>query len=183
MEQNELKAAIEAVLFAYGEPISITRLAEALGEERSAVRRAAESLEYDYETRGIRLIWLEDSLQLCTQTRFDPQIRAALDQRRNTPLSQAAMEVLAIAAYHQPVTKGYIEQVRGVDCGAVVNSLVEKKLLEEAGRLDMPGRPILYKTTQDFLRAFGLRSLDELPEVFGEEPTEEEKEEMITLFE
>ncbi len=182
MEQTELKMAIEAVLFAYGEPITVAKLAEILEEERSAVRRAVDAMMYDFELRGIKLIWLEDSLQLCTDERFDGFIRAALDTRRNTPLSQAAMEVLAIAAYHQPVTKGYIEQVRGVDCGAVVNNLVEKDLLCECGRLDLPGHPILYKTTKNFLRCFDLSSLDSLPQVL-EGDADISKDEMQLLFE
>lgn len=183
MEATELKMAIEAVLFAYGEPIPATKLAEILEEDRSAVRRAIDAMEYDFELRGLKLIWLEDCVQLCTDERFDKYVRAALDNRRNTPLSQAAMEVLAIAAYHQPVTKGYIEQVRGVDCGAVVNNLVEKDLLCECGRLDLPGHPILYKTTKNFLRCFDLSSLEELPQIFGEQPTDEIKDEMQMLFE
>ena len=182
MEQTELKMAIEAVLFAYGEPITVNKLAEILEEERSAVRRAADAMMYDFELRGIKLIWLEDSLQLCTDECFDGFIRTALDTRRNTPLSQAAMEVLAIAAYHQPVTKGYIEQVRGVDCGAVVNNLVEKDLLCECGRLDLPGHPILYKTTKNFLRCFDLTSLENLPQVF-DEGADIHKDEMQLLFE
>jgi len=183
MEINEVKAAVEAIVFAAGEPIPIARIAEALDVEKSMVRRAADLLSPEYEERGISLLWLDDCLQFATKPAYEPFIRTVLEQKRNQPLSQAAMEVLAIAAYHQPVTTGYIEQVRGVECGSVVNTLVEKGLLEEAGRMDLPGRPILYTTTKNFLRCFSLSSLEELPQVLPEGPTDMEREEMVSLFE
>ncbi len=182
MDIDEVKAGVEAIVFAAGEPVPVARIAEALDVEKSMVRRAADALVPEYEKRGINLLWLEDSLQFASEPQYEPFIRAVLEQKRNQPLSQAAMEVLAVAAYHQPVTKGYIEQVRGVECGSVVNTLVEKGLLEESGRLDLPGHPILYVTTKNFLRCFGLSSLEELPQVMPDMPTEEEKEEMLTLF-
>ena len=182
MEINEVKSAVEAIVFAAGEPIPVARIAEALDVEKSMVRRAADLLVPEYETRGITLLWLDDCLQFATRPEHEPYIRTVLEQKRNQPLSQAAMEVLAIAAYHQPVTKGYIEQVRGVECGSVVNTLVEKGLLEEAGRMDLPGRPILYSTTKNFLRCFKLSSLEELPQVLPDQPTDMEREEMVALF-
>lgn len=183
MDINEVKAAVESIVFAAGEPVTVARIAEALDVEKSMVRRAADALVMEYETRGINLLWLDDCLQFATLAVNEPFIRTVLEQKRNQPLSQAAMEVLAIAAYHQPVTKGYIEQVRGVECGSVVNTLVEKGLLEEAGRLDLPGHPILYRTTKNFLRCFNISSLEELPQVMAEGPTEQEREQMTALFE
>ena len=127
--------------------------------------RLTEDLKQEINTRGggLMMVRLEDQYQLCTRQEYAGYVRKALDIRRNTPLSQAAMEVLAIVAYNQPVTKAFIEQVRGVDCGAVVQGLVTKNLVEEKGRLELPGRPLLYGTTPDFLRCFGVSSLQELP--------------------
>ncbi|MBQ1183187.1 MAG: SMC-Scp complex subunit ScpB, partial [Clostridia bacterium] len=116
---------------------------------------------------------LDFSYQLCTRKEFAENIRAVLDLRRKAPLSQAALEVLAVIAYNQPVTKAYVEQVRGVDCSGVVSTLVEKGLLEEKGRLELPGRPLLYGTTANFLRCFGLKNLDELPDVPSDETVED----------
>ena len=123
---------------------------------------------------------LDASYQLCTRPVYAGEIRRALELRRNTPLSAAALEVLAIIAYNQPVTRGFVEQVRGVDSSSVVTSLVEKGLVEEAGRLELPGRPISYRTTAAFLRCFGLGSLDDLPDVSGadEEPPPEEDDQL-----
>ena len=162
----------------------IQKIAEALDVDKSMIRRAADELTEEYDVRGIKLLLLDDCLQFATASEYEPFIRTVMEQRRNQPLSQAAMEVLAVAAYHQPVTKGYIEQVRGVECGSVVNTLVEKGLLEEAGRLDMPGRPILYVTTKNFLRCFGLQSLEELPAVMEEAlAVNDDKQDMVALFE
>lgn len=165
MEIKQYQAAIEAILFASGEPIAISRLAEALDVDEETVMRLAEDLMQDVNTRrgGIRIVRLDDRYQMCTDREYAVYVRKAMDIRRNTPLSQAAMEVLAIVAYNQPVTRAFIEQVRGVDCGAVVQGLVQKCLVEEKGRLELPGRPLLYGTTSDFLRCFGISSLEELP--------------------
>lgn len=175
MEIKELKSAVEAILFACGEPVSVDRLAEALETDEQTVhyvcRELAEAL-HDNE-RGITLVKVDDKYQLCTVDKFAPQIRAMLDIRRNTPLSPAAMETLAVVAYNEPVTKNFIERVRGVDCSGVVSSLVVKGLIEECGRLEVPGRPMLYKTTLQFLRCFGLESLDNLPTLPGETPSGE----------
>ena len=165
MEIKQYQAAIEAVLFAAGEPLTVSRLAETLELDEETVVRLTEDLKQEINTRGggLMMVRLEDQYQLCTRQEYAGYVRKALDIRRNTPLSQAAMEVLAIVAYNQPVTKAFIEQVRGVDCGAVVQGLVTKNLVEEKGRLELPGRPLLYGTTPDFLRCFGVSSLQELP--------------------
>ncbi len=165
MEINQYKAQIEAVLFASGEPVSAVRLAELLEVEEETVRQVVTLMKDDYEAeeRGILLVALGESFQLVTKDCYAGLIRTALEIRRNTPLSQAAMEVLSIIAYNQPVTKSFVEQVRGVESGQIVNNLVEKGLVEEAGRLDVPGRPVAYRTTLQFLRCFGISSLEQLP--------------------
>jgi segregation and condensation protein B len=165
MEINRYKAQIEAVLFASGEPVSAARLAELLEVEEETVRQVVTLMKDDYEAeeRGILLVTLGESFQLVTKDCYAGLIREALEIRRNTPLSQAAMEVLSIIAYNQPVTKSFVEQVRGVESGQIVNNLVEKGLVEEAGRLDVPGRPVAYRTTLQFLRCFGISSLEQLP--------------------
>ncbi len=162
---NKLTAACEAILFAYGEPIELSRLSEALGIEDELTEQLLLNLEANLQERGsgLRLLKLEDKYQLSTDTQYADLIRSVLEIKRNTPLSQAAFEVLAIVAYNQPITKSYIEQVRGVDCSGVISSLCQKKLIEEKGRLDLPGRPLVYGTTPEFLRCFSLSSLDELP--------------------
>ncbi len=160
-------AAVEAMLFASGEPVAAEKIAEALGTDKNTVVSAIENLGKNYEKRlsGLRVVKLGGSYQLCSAKEYAGEIRNLLEIKKNTPLSQAAFEVLAIVAYNQPVTKAFIEQVRGVDCSGVIGNLVQKKLIEEKGRLDLPGRPLLYGTTDDFLRCFQLESLDELPEL------------------
>lgn len=142
-------------------------MADITGEPDQEIVRALEALgaRYEAERRGIELVRLEDKYQLATARANGQYVKALLDNRRNPALSQAALEVLSVAAYNQPVTRAYIEQVRGVDCAAVIHNLVEKELLEEKGRLDVPGRPLLYGTTANFLRVFDLESLSELPEL------------------
>lgn len=167
MDIKRLEAIIEAVLFASGEPVSLQKLCEVLDCDKKTVSSVLQNMEDDYnaENRGIMLLKLEDRYQLCTKEQFAGYIKIALDHRRNTPLSQAALEVLSIVAYNQPVTRAYIEQIRGVDCSAVINNLIEKSLVEEKGRLDAPGRPLLFGTTADFLRVFCIKSLSELPKL------------------
>jgi len=162
---REHRGIIEAVLFASGEPISAARIAEVAGIDTKTANNLILQLSDEYENResGIRILKLGDAYQMATDTKYAPQVREALDIRRNQPLSQAALEVLAIIAYNQPVTRAFIEQIRGVDCSGVVSTLQEKELIEEDGRLDLPGRPIAFKTTANFLRAFGLSGLDMLP--------------------
>lgn len=165
MENNEKIAAVEAILFAGGDPIEADKLALAADVEPIELDELIQALEekYSREDSGIELLKLEDSYQLATKQRFAEQIKAAFEIRKNTALSAAAMEVLTIVAYNQPVTKSFVENVRGVDSSSTVNSLVEKGLLCEAGRLELPGRPIAYKTTDAFLRSFQISGLSELP--------------------
>ncbi len=165
MEFNYLTGAIESILFASGEPIDATKLAQALESDVKTIDEIISQLidYYESEQRGFTILKLENAYQMTTRNFYSEVTRRALDHRRNTPLSNAALEILAIVAYNQPVTKGYIEQIRGVDCFYGINSLIEKGLLEERGRLDAPGRPHLYGTTSDFLRTFGIDSLDKLP--------------------
>ncbi|MBE6762948.1 MAG: SMC-Scp complex subunit ScpB [Ruminococcaceae bacterium] len=168
---NQCRADIEAILFASGEPMSVSRIAQAIEVDEETVKRLCEDLRQEYEMRksGIHIVALEDAYQFCTVTSSANAVRAALELRRNTPLSQAALEVLAVIAYNQPVTKAFVEQVRSVDCGAVIQGLMLKGLVEERGRLELPGRPLLYGTTANFLRSFGLQSLEDLPPLPEEE--------------
>lgn len=177
MEIKEYRAAIEAILFANGEPVSAERLAEVLELDEETVHRIAADLMSEFMARGggIYMVKLDDQYQLCTRKEYADAVRRSLDIRRNTPLSQAAMEVLAIVAYNQPVTKAFIEQVRGVDCAAVIQGLMQKNLIEEKGRLELPGRPLLYGTTPVFLRCFGVSGLQELPPL----PQKEEEARMV----
>ena len=160
-------AMVEAVLFAAAEPIEYTKLASVLGMDDEQILLIMDELnkKYDEDDSGICLLQLDTKYQLCSKKEFIEAVRNVLDLKRNTPLSQAAFEVLAIIAYNQPITKPYIEQIRGVDCSGVVNTLCQRGLVEEKGRLDVPGRPVLYGTTSDFLRCFSLNSLDDLPEL------------------
>lgn len=165
MDIKEMKAAVEAVVFASGEPISVSRLAEVFEQDEATIARVADDWmnEINMRAGGIMAIKLDDQYQLCTRKEYAEYVRTAMDIRRNVPLSQAAMEVLAIVAYNQPVTKAFIEQVRGVDCAAVLQGLLNKGLVEEKGRLELPGRPLLYGTTSTFLRSFSISKLDGLP--------------------
>lgn len=161
----KLACIAEAVLFACGEAVSSERLAEILSVDVKEIPDIMMSLNERYEEygSGLRTRSLGKNWQLCTEKEFAPYIHAAMENKKSAPLSNAAMEVLTIVAYNQPVTKSFIEHVRGVDSGSVVNTLVERELLEEAGRLDIPGKPIAYKTTSNFLRCFQLTSLGDLP--------------------
>lgn len=165
MKINEGISAVESILFAHGEPIEAEKLCAAAGVEADMPEKLVQLLIDRYESTGsaLTVLKLGNSYQLAVKAEFFDYVRAALDSKKNTPLSPAAMEVLTIVAYNQPVTKGFVEHVRGIDSSSVVNSLVEKNLLEEAGRLDVPGKPIAYKTTSAFLRCFQLSSLDDLP--------------------
>lgn len=165
MTKAEYKAAIEAILFASGTSVPVSRLAVTLEITDKQAEKFADELckEYEESEHGITVIRLDKSYQMVSKKAYAPQIRTAMDLRRNVPLSQAAMEVLAVVAYNQPVTKSFIEQVRGVDCSGVIGSLTTKDLIEEKGRLELPGRPLLYGTTENFLRCFSISSLDELP--------------------
>ena len=165
MELRQLKATVEAMLFAHGEPVSSERLAEVLEMQTEDMERVLLSLSDDYasQDRGICLLHLEDRWQLATKNEYAAPIKTLMDNRRNTPLSSAALEVLAIIAYNQPVSRSFVEQVRGVDSSSTIQKLVKMGLVEEAGRLDLPGRPVSFRTTDVFLRTFGLKSLLDLP--------------------
>lgn len=170
MKFSDRMAAIEAILFACGEPIELEKLAAAAEIEKDTAERIIERLNDRYADQGSALTIgkLDGSFQLMTRPQYARYIKTAMETRRQAPLSPAAVEVLAIVAYNQPVTRGFVDQVRGVDSGGVVRSLVERDLLEEHGRLnDVPGRPIAYRTTENFLRCFKLNSLDDLPPIPG----------------
>lgn len=167
LEVKEAKAAIQAILFASGEPISAERISSTLGLDKLTVSKLLKNLmdDFDRDDCGICIIKLNNKYQMCTKSIYSNFVRRALDFRRQVPLTQAAMEVLAIIAYNQPVTKAFVENIRGVDCSSIISNLSVRNLIEEKGRLDLPGRPLLYGTTLNFLKCFGIESVDELPEL------------------
>ncbi|MDR1588661.1 MAG: SMC-Scp complex subunit ScpB [Oscillospiraceae bacterium] len=181
MEIRDIESAIEGILFASGEPVKIGRLASVIGVEPSLIADVSARMSdgYSFERRGLRLVRLEDSLQLCSSPELSDIIRLALESGRQPRLSQAALEVLAVVAYFQPVTRAYIEQVRGVDSSYTVSVLHNRGLIEPVGRLEAPGRPATYGTTAAFLRTFGVTSVDELPEL----PDTEEDGEQLGILE
>ncbi len=181
--ENNVLGRIEAMLFAAGEPVEAARIAEILELDVENVTKMLASLADIYEERnsGICLIRIDGKYQLCTKEEYADDVRKLLEIKKNTPLSQAAFEVLAIIAYNKTVTKSFIEQIRGVDCSGSIANLVQKGLIEEKGRLDLPGRPLVYGTTDRFLRCFSLNSLEDLPDL--PKPDEAEKENgQTTLF-
>ncbi|MBQ3541615.1 MAG: SMC-Scp complex subunit ScpB [Oscillospiraceae bacterium] len=183
MDSNELQRAIEAVLFAAGERIEISRLSEVLEADPDEIIKAADALANSlaFERRGIRILKLEDGYQMVSSGEMADYVTKALETRKPPKLSSSQLETLTIIAYYQPATKAVVEQIRGVDSSYSVGALLNKKLIEEAGRLNVPGRPIQYKTTPDFLRTFGLQTLEDLPPIekvnFGE-PLEQETEQL-----
>ena len=168
-EMKEIEAAVEGILFASGEPVAVDRICVALDMDRPTVELVLQRLQdyYSYERRGIRLLKMEDSYQLCSAPEYGDQIRKAFEIRKPAKLSQPALEVLTIIAYYQPTTRAYVDQIRGVDSSDTVGLLLDRHLIEECGRLQVPGRPRLYRTTQSFLRAFHLNSLEDLPQMPG----------------
>lgn len=162
-----LKNTVEAIIFASGEPIDRIRLIESLGCSPERLDSILNDIARDYAERNsaVELLNLGSEVQFVTRPEYAEAVRNVLDMKRNQPLSSAAFEVLAIVAYNQPVTKAFIEQVRGVDCSGVINTLCQRNLIEEAGRLDLPGRPLIYCTTTDFLKCFCMATLVELPEI------------------
>ena len=176
---TEIKYAIEGILFAAGEPVKEAKLAVVLDTDINTVRNAVADLkaEYDLKKRGFNIIDINDGYQICSRPEYYVYIQEILGEQRNQPLSNAAMEALAIIAYKQPITKGMIEKIRGVNSDSCVNRLYERGLIDECGRLEAPGRPVLYKTTDTFLRCFGLWSPKELPDIdlkkLGIEPQSE----------
>ena len=166
-EMKEIEAAVEGILFASGEPVGIDRVCVALDLDKPTAELVLQRLQdyYSYERRGIRLLKMDDSYQLCSAPEYGDQIRRAFEIRKPAKLSQPALEVLTIIAYYQPTTRAYVDQIRGVDSSYTVGLLLDRGLIEECGRLQVPGRPRQYRTTKQFLRAFHLSSLKELPEL------------------
>lgn len=185
MNFKKLESMLEAVLFALAEPIELERLSQALEIDELTIEQTLDNLSAKYieNERGLRLLKLENKYQLCTDTQFAEEIRKVLEVKKNAPLSQAAFEVLAIIAYNQPITKSFVEQVRGVDCSGVISTLCQKQLIEEKGRLELPGRPLVYGTTSNFLRCFSMSSLEELPKIPEKENSVEELTEKIQTSE
>lgn len=174
MEERELKSTVEAILFASGTPVEVEKISQALFVPAEKVCAVCDGLksEYEKDNRGFRVVRLRDSYQMCTVEKYAESIRTVMDLKRNTPLSQAAMEALAVIAYNQPVTKAFVEQVRGVDCSGVISGLAARQLIEEKGRLELPGKPLLYGTTDHFLHCFNISSIEQLPPL-PEQKTEE----------
>lgn len=167
MERSELERIIEAILFASGEPVELNRLAFAAEVDPDETEAAIKALmdRLSFERRGIRIVKLDQAYQMCSSPEMSGYVTKALETRKPPKLSASQLETLTVIAYYQPATKAYVEQIRGVDSSYSVGALLNKQLIEECGRLNVPGRPILYRTTPDFLRTFGLSSLDELPEI------------------
>lgn len=176
MEIKAIEAALEAVLFASGDPVREEKLAEALQVDKPTLSKVLGQLvaRYDADEHGIGIVRLDGSAQMVTKAGQATPVKRALEITRDTPLSSAAMEVLSIIAYNQPVTRSFIEQVRGIDSSGVVGSLVNKGLIEECGRLELPGRPLAYRTTDNFLRCFGLQSLSQLPPLPKNQPEQQD---------
>lgn len=188
MEVKKLQGAIEAILFSSGDAVPLERIAEVLELDKPTASRLMNTVmdNFNQTARGMQIVQLDNQYQMCSLDEYGELVRRTLDLKRNTPLSQAAMEVLAVVAYNQPVTKAFVEQVRGVDSSGVLSNLCDKGLVEEQGRLDLPGRPLLYGTTANFLRCMNLSSLQELPPLpqkAGEEEQETEKPEIQTVIE
>lgn len=169
---REIKSGLQAVLFTSGEPMEGSRLAKLFSVNTEVIDHLIDSINDDYESLPFQILKLGGSYQMVTRPEHGDIIREALEAKHNAPLSQAAMEVLAIIAYNQPVTRAFIEQVRGIDSSSVVSSLVSKGLVAEAGRLEIPGRPIAYETTPAFLRSFGMNDIEALPQIPLREPQE-----------
>ena len=181
MEENDLQRAIMAILFAAGEPVDVGRMALTLERDEDEIHREAKALmdRLAYNRSGIRMVRLENAYQLCSAPDQAEYVTRTLETRKPPKLSPSQLETLTVIAYYQPATKAYVEQIRGVDSAYSVSALLTKKLIRECGRLNVPGRPILYETTPDFLRVFGLQSLDELPEI--ERVDLHEKKEQLAL--
>ena len=180
MEQNDTQRALMAILVAAGEPVDAKRLADSLEVDEAKIHTQVQALMDDlsYNRSGIRILRLENAYQMCSSGEMAPYVTKTLETRKPPKLSNSQLEALTIIAYYQPATKAYVEQLRGVDSAYSISALLTKKLIEECGRLNVPGRPILYRTTPDFLRTFGLSSLEELPEIekmnFQSRPTSED---------
>lgn len=189
MEQIEIQRAIEAILFAAGERIEVSRLSMALEVDPDEIVAAADALadELAFNRRGVRILRLEDGYQMVSSGEMADYITKALETRKPPKLSASQLETLTIIAYYQPATKAMVEQIRGVDSAYSITALLNKKLIEDAGRLNVPGRPIQYRTTPDFLRTFALNSLEDLPEIekvsLGEPITEDHSDQQMQIEE
>lgn len=182
VDEKDLEKAIEAILFAAGHPMPYSKLGEVLGYSESQIRKAVRKFSEVYnadENRGIMMLVFADTCQLCTKESFLPYIKEALGIKKGGNLSASSLEVLAIIAYNEPVTRAFVDTVRKVDSAYIVASLCEKNLIEICGRLDVPGRPYLYRTTPTFLRCFGIESLEQLPYV--DTPRQKNEGEIIPL--
>ena len=189
MEQIELQRAIEAILFAAGERVEVSRLSMVFEVAPAEIVSAVDALadEMAFNRRGIRILRLEDGYQMVSSGEMAEYITKALETRKPPKLSASQLETLTIIAYYQPATKAMVEQIRGVDSAYSISALLNKKLIEDAGRLNVPGRPIQYRTTPDFLRTFALTSLEDLPEIekvsLGEPIVEDNKEQQLEIKE
>lgn len=183
MNNKEIISALEAVLYASGDPIGIDRLSQVFEVKPEQIEKAAEKLKerLSESNSGIELLRLDNTYQFATKTKYAEYIKKAFDLKRRVPLSGAAFEVLSVIAYNQPVTRAFVEQVRGVDCSGVITTLLEKDLIEERGRLELPGRPLLYGTTKNFLRCFGLSDLTDLPPLPKEQNAVNDVGEQLTI--
>jgi len=186
MQIANIESAIEAILYAAGYPVKYEKLSEVLGLDVKDVKTMGEHMAIQYNkedsTRGINLLMFEETCQFCTKEQYAPYIREALGIRRGGNLSASSLEVLAVVAYNQPVTRAYVDTVRGVDSSYAMNSLIDKGLIEACGRLDAPGRPMIYATTEKFLRVFGINSLEDIPQTESlEEIAKDEAEGVITM--
>ena len=186
MQIANIESAIEAILYAAGYPVKYTKLSEVLGLEVKDVKAMVEHMATQYNkedsSRGINLLMFEETCQFCTKEQYAPYIREALGIKRGGNLSASSLEVLAVIAYNQPVTRAYVDTVRGVDSSYAMNSLIDKGLIEACGRLDAPGRPMIYETTEKFLRVFGINSLEDLPKTESlDELAKNEAEGIITM--
>lgn len=167
MEERELKSTIEAILFASGEPVPAERIALVVGLDKEEILKAAKELsdEYSFQQRGMRLVRMDNALQLCSAPEYAQSITFALERRKPPKLSQPALEVLAICAYFQPVTRAYVDQIRGVDSSYTMGILLERGLIEACGKLDVTGRPSIYRTSELFLRTMSITNIGELPKL------------------
>ena len=186
MQITNIESAIEAILYAAGYPVKYAKLSEVLGldvkDVKTMVEHMAEQYNKEDSSRGINLLMFEDTCQFCTKEQYAPYIREALGIKRGGNLSASSLEVLAVIAYNQPVTRAYVDTVRGVDSSYAMNSLIDKGLIEACGRLDAPGRPMIYATTEKFLRVFGINSLEDLPQTESlEEIAKNEADGVITM--
>jgi segregation and condensation protein B len=189
MDKSELQRVIEAILFAAGERIEVSRLSQVLEVDPDEIITAVDALadELAFNRRGIRILRLEDGYQMVSSGEMADYVTKALETRKPPKLSASQLETLTIIAYYQPATKAMVEQIRGVDSAYSISALLNKRLIEDAGRLNVPGRPIQYRTTSDFLRTFALNSLEDLPEIekvsLGEPVLQEKSEEQLSIEE